>query len=26
MYLLKGKTSTSRETMHCFDDNIDDVG
>jgi len=26
MYLLKGKTSKSRETMQCFDDNIDDVG
>ena len=26
MYLLKGKTSKSRESMQCFDDNIDDVG
>ena len=26
MFLLKGKTSKLRETMQCFDDNIDDVG
>jgi len=26
MYLLKGKTSKSRESMQSFDDNIDEVG